>query len=194
MKDKDIYADYPDSAQNLTELFHTRLSSLLAEFQLVDSKKEAATTLLELLKQSDPMDCKTHNFTLINELISLDDRLKSYLNKIDDAEITSIEFADCKIGITAADYLIARTGSIMLSAQSAGGRRLSVLPPTHIVIAEENQLVFSLDDVFEHIDHQNKSWSYATFITGPSRTSDIEKQLVLGAHGPKRLIVLLIKS
>ena len=161
---------------------------------MVDNKKEAATTLLGLIKKTDPQDCKTHNFALINELMALDDGLMPYLNQIDGVEITSKKFAECKIGITGADYLIARTGSIMLSTKSAGGRRLSVLPPTHIVIAEENQIVFSLDDVFQHLDHQKESWSYATFMSGPSRTSDIEKQLVLGAHGPKRLIVMIIKS
>jgi L-lactate dehydrogenase complex protein LldG len=90
--------------------------------------------------------------------------------------------------------LIARTGSILLHTVSAGGRRLSVLPPTHIVIAEEKQIVPSLDEAFNTLDHDQDIWSYATIITGPSRTSDIEKQLVLGAHGPKKLIVLIIKS
>jgi L-lactate dehydrogenase complex protein LldG len=101
-------------------------------------------------------------------------------------------FAAFDAGISRCEFLVARTGSIFLSTGSAGGRRLSVLPPVHIVLAGRNQLVASLDDVFSREWSKNLSASYGTLITGPSRTSDIEKQLVLGAHGPKRLILCLV--
>jgi L-lactate dehydrogenase complex protein LldG len=96
--------------------------------------------------------------------------------------------------LTAVDFLVARTGSIVLSSITAGGRRLSVLPPFHIAIASAAQLVPSLDEalrIYQQRGEPNRS-SYATIITGPSRTSDIEKILVLGAHGPKRLAVIVV--
>jgi L-lactate dehydrogenase complex protein LldG len=50
----------------------------------------------------------------------------------------------------------------------------------------------SLDEALKKIEEADRNWSYATFITGPSRTSDIEKRLVLGAHGPKRLVTFIL--
>ena len=90
--------------------------------------------------------------------------------------------------------LVAQTGGIMVSVQSAGGRALSVLPPHHVVIARTSQMVPDLTSAFQHVQQKyGKVFpSFMGFITGPSRTGDIERILVLGAHGPKRLSVLLV--
>ena len=101
----------------------------------------------------------------------------------------------CSVGITACDAFIAQTGSILLTARSAGGRALSVLPPHHVVVAQFNQLVPDLPAAFELLQakYRDDYPSFITFITGPSRTGDIERILVLGAHGPKNLTVILIQ-
>jgi L-lactate dehydrogenase complex protein LldG len=71
---------------------------------------------------------------------------------------------------------------------------LSVLPPHHIVIAQKAQVVADLPAAFELLaqKYEGKYPSFISFITGPSRTGDIERILVLGAHGPKKLTVLLL--
>ena len=108
-------------------------------------------------------------------------------------EMPNTEFEKFEAGITTAEFLVARTGSIILQSRNSGGRRLSVLPPFHLVVASSAQLVDSLDEVFAALDHTKKNaTSFMTIITGPSRTSDIEKTLVLGAHGPKRLAVVVV--
>lgn len=96
-----------------------------------------------------------------------------------------------EFGETGCDCLVAMTGSIFVSTRSAGGRALSVLPPVHLVIARREQLVPDLDAAFALLRQRyGANWPSAlTLITGPSRTSDIEKVLVMGAHGPKRLAV-----
>jgi L-lactate dehydrogenase complex protein LldG len=104
------------------------------------------------------------------------------------------ELAACDAGISQCDALIAQTGSVLVCTQSAGGRALSVLPPHHIVIARRDQLVPDLPAAF-HLMHEKygDAWpSSASFITGPSRTGDIERILVLGAHGPKKLTVFCV--
>ncbi|MCA9734169.1 lactate utilization protein, partial [candidate division KSB1 bacterium] len=106
----------------------------------------------------------------------------------------AMEFAEYSIGLTSADFLVARTGSIVLRSSIAAGRRLSVLPPLHIVVATVEQIVPSLDAALQNSEFRNGEWSYGTIITGPSRTSDIEKILVLGAHGPKRLALILLDA
>jgi L-lactate dehydrogenase complex protein LldG len=101
----------------------------------------------------------------------------------------------CDAGITECDALIAQTGSVLLTARSGGGRALSVLPPHHVVLARRAQLVPDLPAAYAllHGKYGPANWpSLITLITGPSRTGDIERILVLGAHGPKRLTVLLL--
>jgi len=96
---------------------------------------------------------------------------------------------DCDLGVTGCDYVVAQTGSIIVSTVSSGGRALSVLPPVHLVIARREQIVPDLASAFSLLrERYDKHWPSAlSFITGPSRTADIEKILVMGAHGPKRL-------
>lgn len=95
-------------------------------------------------------------------------------------------------GVTLAEALIARTGSVLVSA-GTGGRAASVLPPLHIVYAPISQLVSDLSDAFERVQSSDRvrDVSMLSLITGPSRTSDIEKMLVMGAHGPRRVAILL---
>jgi L-lactate dehydrogenase complex protein LldG len=96
---------------------------------------------------------------------------------------------DGDLGVTSCDCLIAQTGSIVISTISAGDRALSVLPPTHLVIARRNQIALDLAAAMALLRKRyDQRWPSAlSVITGPSRTADIEKILVMGAHGPKRL-------
>jgi L-lactate dehydrogenase complex protein LldG len=92
--------------------------------------------------------------------------------------------------------LIAQTGSVLVTGRSAGGRALSVLPPHHVVLARKSQLLADLPDAFALLK-QKYAPDYPSFIsiiTGPSRTGDIERILVLGAHGPKRLTIFIIDA
>ena len=105
------------------------------------------------------------------------------------------KFLDQEVGITSCEFLIARTGSIMVSSRQAGGRRSFIYPPIHIVVAYASQLVPDIKDALKEIQKKYaKLPSLITTITGPSRTSDIEKTLVMGAHGPKELYVFLIDA
>jgi L-lactate dehydrogenase complex protein LldG len=109
---------------------------------------------------------------------------------------TDKDFEQAQVGFTLCEALIARNGSIMLSNANMAGRRLSIYPPVHIVLAYTSQLVTDLKDVFKMIKtkYGNQLPSMITTITGPSRTADIEKTLVLGAHGPKELFVFLLEG
>ena len=100
----------------------------------------------------------------------------------------------CDVGISECDALIAQTGSVLVTSRSAGGRALSVLPPHHVVLARRDQLVPDLPAAFEllKMEYGDNYPSMISFITGPSRTGDIERILVLGAHGPKKLTVLCV--
>jgi L-lactate dehydrogenase complex protein LldG len=117
--------------------------------------------------------------------------------KINHIQYTNAEndFEKMDAGITSCEFLVARTGSVIVSSASLSGRQMNVFPPVHIVLAHVSQLVSYPEDAL--IAMQEKYGdalpSTITFISGPSRTADIEKTLVLGAHGPKEFIVFLSK-
>ena len=104
------------------------------------------------------------------------------------------DFDDAEVGFTLCEALVARNGSILLSNANAAGRRLSIYPPVHIVLAYSSQLVLDLKDGFNLINmkYGNKVPSMISNVTPPRRTADIDKTLVLGAHGPKEFFVFLL--
>jgi L-lactate utilization protein LutC len=97
-----------------------------------------------------------------------------------------------KATITLAESLVAATGSVFVSA-GCGGRGASIVAPVHIVAATVSQLAPDLATALEWLRARETTIrnSMVSLITGPSRTGDIEKIIVLGAHGPQRLIVVL---
>ena len=138
---------------------------------------------------------------LLRELISNANALRTFLGSFqrvatDGSELVrrtvgegNASVRDCELGVTGCDCVVAQTGSIGVSTLSAGGRALSVLPPVHLVIARREQLLPDLAAALVLLRQRYADrWPSAmSFITGPSRTADIEKILVMGAHGPKRL-------
>jgi L-lactate dehydrogenase complex protein LldG len=114
--------------------------------------------------------------------------------RIDPATFDKSALEGCDAGVTACDALVSQTGSILVSSATCGGRALSVLPHVHVVIATLDQIVATLGEALEDVRtrHAGRLPSMLSFITGPSRTGDIERILVLGAHGPRELFVVLV--
>jgi L-lactate dehydrogenase complex protein LldG len=133
----------------------------------------------------------------LNSVFCIDSKLQKILT---DAEIpfsdNNEQFIDIEAGMTFCEFLISRLGSIMISSKQTSGRKLNIFPPLHIVIAYSSQLVDDLDEAFIKIKQKYIDGlpSLISVVTGPSRTADIEKTLILGAHGPKQLFVFLIKD
>ena len=107
---------------------------------------------------------------------------------------TPEEFKNVNIGIAVCDFLISRFGSIMVSSGLGLGRQIFVFPETLIIVAKASQVVPELKDALAGIKKKyiTNFPSQITVITGPSRTADIEKTLVMGAHGSKNLYVFMI--
>ncbi|MEQ1761521.1 MAG: lactate utilization protein [Pyrinomonadaceae bacterium] len=93
-------------------------------------------------------------------------------------------------GISTAQLAIAETGTLVLRSSMETHRLVSLVPPVHICVLNTANIKLSMSDVLEELS--SKIDPTITFITGPSRTSDIELTLAIGVHGPKRLIVILI--
>jgi L-lactate dehydrogenase complex protein LldG len=115
------------------------------------------------------------------------------VDQLDSAKCWEPFFA-ADLGISGVDYLVAETGTVVLHSSPNQPRSLSLLPPVHIAIAERRQLVPDLFDLFPSSLNESAPAlpSCITFITGPSKTGDIELRLVTGVHGPGEIHVILI--
>lgn len=98
------------------------------------------------------------------------------------------EMALCDLGITEADYLLPETGTVVLRSSAEKPRGVSLLPRVHLAIVRPTMLRPDMHQVFAEAKNSN----YLVFITGPSRTADIELTVTLGVHGPKNLYVWMM--
>ena len=104
--------------------------------------------------------------------------------------------AQADLSLTSCEALVARTGSVLVSAATASGRRLSIYPDQHLVLARPSQVVSEIGEALRVIQSRYGSQlpSMVSLTSGPSRTADIEKTLVLGAHGPRRIALFLLEE
>jgi len=169
-------------------LFRKQATELKAEFYLAKGTGEFAKLLVELRDVDGWKKVGAHR----GELTDVACRALDLPVCHTDRQYEARELESCDAGITECDALVAQTGSVLVTSRSAGGRALSVLPPHHVVLARREQMVGDLTEAFELLKKKyGASYpSFISFITGPSRTGDIERILVLGAHGPKRLSIL----
>ncbi len=180
------------SMEEQIALFAERSESLRTEFCQCASPADAAQHLAGLARENGWKRLAFHAGALANAVAA---DLPAGLTLLHlDSGYDPHALETCDAGLTECESLIAQTGSVCVTARSSGGRALSVLPPHHVVIARRDQVVADLSAAFERLAEKYRAAypSFISFISGPSRTGDIERILVLGAHGPKRLTVLLV--
>ena len=164
--------------QDLVVEFAEQFTKLLGKFIFCATKKE-------LIEQFHSL-CYQKQWT---KIYCIEDEWRTELQLAPShADISTAEAA-----ITGCEFLVARTGSMVLSS-SANNRIPSVYAPIHICIAYTSQLVYDIKEalVLVRDKYQNSFPSLLTFATGPSRTADIEKTLVVGVHGPKEVYCFLV--
>ncbi len=178
----DIYSRSPE--EDLSVVFAQQFLHHKGEFYFVENEKELCEVITDVAK------IKGFNNIYVWEKSLIDMLSPSSLV----FETSEKDFTQAGVGITSCDALIARTGSALLSSAKLSGRRLSIYPHIHVVIAKTSQLVYDIKDGMELMKtlYGTNLPSMICLETGPSRTADIEKTLVLGAHGPKELLVFLI--
>lgn len=117
------------------------------------------------------------------------------LQVLDDSEQLAA-ILDADVGISSVDYAVAETGSLVVCSKPGQERMTSLLPPVHVALVDEAQIVPDLYDVFSGLQKNDPLAlpSNLAFITGPSKTGDIELQLTTGVHGPGRWIVVVIRN
>lgn len=172
------------------DLFRQNAEALKAEFRVCANMSEAVQHVKKLAAAGGWKKIGRHRGELTDSVareLGLTEVQTDHGYAVDDLE-------SCDAALTECEALVAQTGSVLVSAPGSGGRALSVLPPHHVVLARRNQMVPDLTAALKRVQEKFKCKfpSFLSFISGPSRTGDIERILVLGAHGPKKLTILLL--
>lgn len=174
---------FPQQTDDLEIIFAEEFTKLLGKFAFCVSEADMKVQLQQLLseKKWTNIFCK-------------EDRLLKILNDGKFPKLNQSTLADCDVSVTTCEYLIARTGSIVMTSAQQSGRTVSAYAPIHICVAYINQLVYDTRDALKLLKtkYSNSLPSFITFAAGPSRTADIEKTLVVGVHGPKEVYLFLI--
>lgn len=164
--------------------FAIKLKETGGTFVYCENEKAIAQNLGILMKQKG-----------WESVFTLDDRVFGLLSG-ENIPVSNNEedFSKQKVGVTRCEFLIARFGSIMVSSGILSGRRMFVFPEIHVVIAAASQVVPELRDALKGMKKRYAADlpSQISVISGPSRTADIEKTLVMGAHGPRELYVFFV--
>jgi|SRR5688572_22773052 len=165
--------------------FAEQFTKLQGRFVYCINQQELAFQISSLVKKMDWQKV----YCLEDEL------LKTAGSQLSD-RIVKTDLSNCDVSITGCECLVARTGTIVMSSAQQSGRTTSVYAPVHICIAYSDQLVYDVKDALLLVKdkYNNAIPSLITFATGPSRTADIEKTLVVGVHGPKEVYLFLVES
>lgn len=172
------------SQQELEIEFAENFTKLLGKFSFCADGKELAQQLTTLAKARE-----------WTNIYCREPEIKHALHTNGFANFEAPNVHHCDASITSCELLIARTGSILLSTGQRSGRTTSVYAPVHICIAYTDQLVYDIKQGLDFLRKKYKAGfpSMITLATGPSRTADIEKTLVVGVHGPKEVFCFLVE-
>ncbi len=177
---------YPATDEPLDVLFAEQFTAISGQFLFCEDEVQFIDNLLQLAEER-----KWH------KIYCWEPALQEVLARYEYPYYeTDRDFDQADVGFTLCEALVARNGSILLSNGNMAGRRLSIYPPVHIVLAYTSQMVLDIKDGLKLLKarYENNLPSMISNVTGPSRTADIEKTLVLGAHGPKELFVFLLEG
>lgn len=187
-----------EQEKSLIEAFEAELTVVGGHLIKVSSREELIISLMNLLSTENYKSIVLSREIYLEDLnlrLALENRLSgsSVSSAIAVASVTQLREAD--VGITGCEFLIAETGTVVLCSSPAAPRTLSLLPRAHVVVASEEQVVPTAAVCLKSMQESGgnaPTSSCITFVTGPSRTADIEKVLVKGVHGPKELYVFVL--
>ncbi len=174
---------YLPPVEELEVQFAFEFTKLLGKFAFCMDHADLKLQLEHLVKQKEwtGMYCR-------------EEKINAIISNTTLAKIKTDDLAGCDASLTSCEILVARTGSIVLSSANESGRTVSIYAPVHICIAYADQLVYDIKEGLQLLKdrYAGNMPSLISFATGPSRTADIEKTLVVGVHGPKEVYLFLV--
>jgi L-lactate dehydrogenase complex protein LldG len=189
------------ACEELTTQFARELEALGGKALVADSTREAFDAVVELartlgFKLVAVGDSATINLKPLGEALSHNGVALLNTARVaeDDRRQVRARLAECDAGIVEADYAVASSGTLVFVPTPARPRSLSLVPPTNVTFLRVERILPDLAALMSTLESSVVADNPIAFVTGPSRTADIEKRLVKGVHGPKALYVILVSS
>lgn len=181
-----------DQTMDLYQKFKAALEAVSGECYRVASASEAGELVCKIFEEKG-----VQNAALLNDSISQKGNFVHQLNQAG-IEVSTDRFRqvtpDVQAGISQVSYAIAELGTLVQADAGANvdQRLCSTLVPIHVALVETSKLIPTLLDTMATLHRLPQIPGFVGFITGPSRTSDIERVLTIGVHGPKQLVVVFV--
>lgn len=172
---------------SLAETFRESLLSIGANCEIVRDKSEVFSFIKDKINEKNLKKIAVSDAKIITEIADSTEMNAKFLRNASKEILFETD-----LGITSAQFGIAETGTLVIESDKEFNRLTSLVPPIHICILEVEKIRRTLGEVLSELE-KDLSRSI-TFITGQSRTSDIELTLALGVHGPAELYVILIEE
>lgn len=193
---EDAPARGDESAANVfegtvVERFRRSLEAVAGRCFVVRDEAEAAEVLRRIVEQRGARRVAVSDSPLAGRVAALAPLPVDVL-----AGAAASDFFDCDLGVTGAQWGVAETGTLVLESDAERNRLASLVPPAHVALVEAGQIRQTLGEVLRAVGERGpeRLSRAVTFITGPSRTSDIELTLAIGVHGPGELYVVVVGS
>jgi L-lactate dehydrogenase complex protein LldG len=176
---------------SLVGRFQQALETVSGHFIAAGNESEAAQAIQQIIERTKARRVAVSDSPLVQRIVA---QVKSEALVLENGGPPDL--FDCDAGITGAQWAIAETGTLVLESDHERHRLSSLVPTIHIAIVEYRNVRQTLSEVLQILRQQGPEGlsRTVTFITGPSRTSDIELTLAIGVHGPAELYVIALKG
>ena len=176
----------------MLETFQARAEAVSAQVHRFAGKPEALDFVLDVLGKEGVADAPGRRAVWANgRLLDGVDRAAVAARRPGlRFDVTRETAAGARVGVSEMDFAIADTGTLVQVAAAVEQRLVSMLPLVHVAIAPARRIVPDLAALLREVRPADAG--YLAFVTGPSRTADIERVLTIGVHGPERLVVVLV--
>lgn len=184
------FADFTIDAAARISTFKRELEAAGGHCTVAHSEGEAASQISNLIRDVKGRRIALSDAPVLRSILA---SVKSKVEWLKERAATG-ELFECEVGITSAQWGIAETGTLILESERERHRLISLIPPVHIAVLEASKILATLGEALNAVQGRDAdAMSRAiTFITGPSRTADIELTLATGVHGPGTLHVVLM--
>jgi L-lactate dehydrogenase complex protein LldG len=176
---------------SIVESFRQSLDAVGGQSIVARSEMEAAQAVQEIIVKMKAQRVAVSDSPLVRRVI---ERVRSTAELLEN--IAGLDLFDCDVGLTGAQFGVAETGTLVMDSEQERHRLSSLLPPVHVVLMEAQSIRHTLDEVLQSLSKKGKNElsRTVTFITGASRTSDIELNLTIGVHGPGEVYVIVVEN
>ena len=178
---------------SLTEIFKKNLEAVGGHCVVVETEAEAAQAVNQIISDLQKTPLRPRRIALSDSPV-VERLFKEKQIDVDDITVNpgKAEIFGYDVGVSAAQYAIADTGTLVLESDAEKHRLVSLVPPVHIAIVEADKICVTIAEALAKVNQGSDLSPAITMITGPSRTADIELTLTIGVHGPQELYVIVI--